>query len=421
MRLQQKTKLYFLLPGVLLIIICGLFQYQLVNARIHSRVDKQLEKEKRLINKQLRDLKNTEELKLYKTLKSEIEIREDFKPLNLRDTFYVKSSFDEALGENVTVKTLEFKTIVGTQTYIVKVKKPLAESEAFVSGLVWANILLFSLIFLVYMVYNQVLSKKIWSPFYQTLQQLKAFNISYPQPLNLQVSDIEEFNRLNMEVDLLIKKVSRDYNNYKSFIENVSHEIQTPIAVARVQMDLLYQSTNIKEQEHLILTKLTANLNKLTRLNQALIFLLKIENNLFVNQSENDLNQFITEALSNFEDIIAFKKIDLRLTLSDNCIIKSNAILAEVMIDNLIKNAVKHNYNNGYIEVITTQNTLTIKNSGVELNCKPEFMFERFRRSSTASDSTGLGLSIVHQICTRNNFTIKYSCEKENHKIEVRF
>ncbi len=421
MKLQQKTTLFFLIPGVILILISGIFQYYLVNNKIHNRIDKQLLKEKNLINKQLKDLEDSKDLHLYKTLKSEIEIKEDFTPKFLNDKFYISEVYDKDLDEQIQVKILEFKTIIDNQTYIVKVKKPLEESQTFISGLVWANILLFSLLVIIYLVFNRIISKKIWTPFYVTLEALKEFNISRPEPLKLVPSNIEEFNRLNTEVDFLIKKVSRDYNNYKSFIENVSHELQTPLAVAKAKLDNLVQSENIKEEEHQILSKLTFNLNKLTRLNQSLVFLLKIENNLFSNKDNINLNQLVSQSLENFEDIIEIKEIKLKVKNNAPCSFFCNDILAEVLIDNLIKNAVKHNIQGGFLEIEILPNKLIIKNSGKPLNCKPEFMFERFRKNSDSQDSTGLGLSIVYQICTSNNFLIKYSNTGTNHTIEIKF
>lgn len=423
MKLLNKTTLLFFIPAVVLISLCSYLQYNMVTSGIIERVDKQLIKEKKLIIKQLNDLETTSDLKLYKTLKSEIEIIEGTNNTLSPDTFFssVTTEIEDQIEVQIPIRTLQFRSIINHHTFVVQIKKPMEEARTFIYGLVGANTLLFGLLVVLIIFINSYTSKKIWKPFYNTLEKLQKFNISDPELIRLTPTNIYEFDLLNTELDLIFKKITRDYKTYKFFIENVSHELQTPIAVVRAKMEQLIQSPHVKEEEHKLLGLMTMNLKKLTKLNQSLILLLKIENNLYNQKDSVNINDIINNALQNFEDIIELKGIKLQLQTSTPLIVECNELLAETLIDNLIKNAVKHNIEGGFLNIITEESKLTIQNSGLPIKTKPEFLFERFRKESTSPDSTGLGLSIVHQICKSSGFHIKYTVLEDVHNMEVDF
>lgn len=421
MKLLNKTTLYFFIPASLLIVICGFIQFNLVNDRIIKRVDKQLIKEKKLILKQLKDIDDVDDFSLYKTLKSDIEINEDLMLKTPVDEFYSKEIYDVEDLENVPFRFLDFSSNIKGQTFIVSIRKPMEETKTFIYGLVGANTLLFALLIILVVIVNRYTSKKVWEPFYLTLRKLQRFNISDPESVKFTDTEIHEFKLLNAELDLLIKKITRDYNTYKNFIENVSHELQTPIAVAKSKLDLVIQSKNLKEEEHNQLGVMAMNLNKLTKLNQSLIMLLKIENNIYAQKERINLVKVIEDSLLNFEDIIEIKGIKTTLNLEPDNGILCNELLAETLVDNLLKNAVKHNLENGYLEVNYSNNMLTVINMGKPTNIKPEFLFERFRKDSDSSDSSGLGLSIVHQICKTHGFKVKYKISHDLHSLQVNF
>jgi signal transduction histidine kinase len=392
MKLLNKTTSYFLIPAIVIIIVCAITQFLMVNSRIIERVDKQLLKEKKLIIRQLKDLEGTEEkINLYKTLKSDIDLIEDVEVSKTKERFYSSEYFDIEDNESIPIRVLEFSSEIQERTFKVKIRKPLDKTRDFIYGLVGANILLFAGLIIISIIVNRFISSQVWKPFYETLEKLEKFNISYPIISKSQPTNIYEFDLLNNEIEFLIKKITRDFNNYKHFIENVSHELQTPIAVIKSKLDLLIQSKVLQESEHIQLSSITSNLNKLTRINQSLILLLKIENQLFAQREENNVSELLYASFKNFDDII------------------------------VIKNSIKHNVQKGFIKIYESEGKLIIQNSGVQLTSKPEFLFERFKKESKNSDSSGLGLSIVHQICKTNNFSVKYINQKDLHIIQLSF
>jgi signal transduction histidine kinase len=122
-----------------------------------------------------------------------------------------------------------------------------------------------------------------------------------------------------------------------------------------------------------------------------------------------------------FEDHILEKSLKLSKEIDPECIIETNFFLAESLIINLIGNAVKHNVNNGVINIKLEKAHLEISNSGETLKESPLKLFERFYKTNMSSDSPGLGLAIVKEICRLNKWEISYVFENNLHKVVVNF
>ncbi|MBD0297738.1 MAG: GHKL domain-containing protein, partial [Flavisolibacter sp.] len=93
----------------------------------------------------------------------------------------------------------------------------------------------------------------------------------------------------------------------------------------------------------------------------------------------------------------------------------------EVLLSNLVKNAVEHNQPNGTIIVELNKKQLILKNTGAPLNANPEELFERFRKGSHKSKTTGLGLALVKQICLLYHYQIDYTYQDGWHEVRIRF
>ncbi len=87
-------------------------------------------------------------------------------------------------------------------------------------------------------------------------------------------------------------------------------------------------------------------------------------------------------------------------------LVKINDQLAEVLINNLLSNAINHNIEGGIIQISVNENELKICNSGEINSLQDEFIFKRFTKGH--STSFGLGLSIVKKICETHNLEVNY-------------
>src|SRR5947209_9729918 len=108
-----------------------------------------------------------------------------------------------------------------------------------------------------------------------------------------------------------------------------------------------------------------------------------------------------------FEEIFQGKELTLTYNLDDKEIYASR-YLAEILLSNLISNAIRHNYPGGEIIINLTGDCLTIKNTGHNEPLPEEKIFTRFHKSS-GSEGSGLGLTISRQICENFNFLLDYT------------
>ena len=217
----------------------------------------------------------------------------------------------------------------------------------------------------------------------------------------------------------MAEKAKTDYTSLKTFTENASHELMTPIAVINSKLDTLIQTDNFDTKQSKLLNDLYSAVSRLNRLNQSLLLLVKLENNLLQEQQQLNLRLLLSELLVQFEEIFFAKKLTVSCNLNDKEITGSK-YLAEILLSNLLSNAIRHNKPGGTIAVTLTGERLTIKNTG-EIGPLPAgSVFNRFYKSS-GSEGSGLGLTISRQICENLSFRLDYGFQDGLHIFTVDF
>jgi signal transduction histidine kinase len=147
--------------------------------------------------------------------------------------------------------------------------------------------------------------------------------------------------------------------------------------------------------------------------------LTKIENRQFLAGTDPvNLVPIINGKLRDLEDLIAQRKISIQTDLEPVGLVIHPA-LAEILVNNLLTNAIRHNVENGKIIITLREGTLSVKNTGKALNSNPEQLFERFRKESNSSASLGLGLALVKTISEVNGQALKYDIDDEWHTLSV--
>ena len=335
----------------------------------------------------------------------------------MRDTIL----YDRGDEEYLPFRTLIFSVKAGEINYKVSITKPLIESDDLIESIATSLSELAGILLVVLILLNWWLSKKMWQPFYKTLDALRKFDVSKKEMMQFSPVKTSEFKMLNTEIEKMTKKIQHDYRNLKEFTENASHEIQTPIAIMRSKLELMIQSENIPKEQIKSIQEIYESVNRLSKLNQSLLLLAKIENRQFDEMQTIDLKKLIENKLEQFEDMIAFKKISVEKNIRDTYSHKMNSHLADILLSNIIGNSIKHNVSEGKIKIELKNNMLTISNTGNALETPAEKLFERFQKASPSSDSVGLGLSIVKQICDTYNLKVRYNFTAGMHIISISF
>ncbi len=421
MKLLNRTIRTYIIFSIITLIVGIPVFYAVIEHLYIQDVDESLVLRKKELQTRVNRIKTQDEIKLWQDLDGDIFITPLNSTLTLKDSIYQTFHFDTLANEIEPYRELSTSITINNLPHRLVIRVSLVESEDLIIGIVKTQVVLLIFLLLGFVFLNRRISKKIWQPFYDTVDKLKQFEIDKNPKIALQSTNIQEFNDLNTAILHLTEKNYTTYLNQKEFTENAAHELQTPLAVFQSKLDLLLQTPNISEEQAEIINVLYDTTMRLSKLNKSLLLLSKIDNEQFVELNEVALEDLINHALSVYSDELKEKNINVTQDILKGKKVKINAALAEILINNLISNAVYHNIPNGTIHIILNGNQLFIKNTGHELNATADSYFERFKKNQSNPNSTGLGLAIVKRIGEVSGLKIAYVTHNNLHQLTISF
>ncbi len=338
---------------------------------------------------------------------------------HFKEKFSTQSVYNKKEDEEEPYRRIDFLVTQNGTNYIATVKKSEQETEDIVRLILMITFSIIAVLLLVLFITNRFLLGKLWEPFNHTLSQLKQFNLSSKNNITLDTTNVDEFIELNKTAISLTQKVKNDYDSLKSFTGNASHEIQTPLAIIKNKIELLSQSDNLEKSQIHIMQSLNDAASRLSRLNHSLLLLAKIENRQFEPSDRIDLSAVVQKRIDNFRELAELKDIKIEKNIKNNIAVEMNDSLADILISNIILNAIKHNFPGGTIRINLNESAFAVSNTGDEPKLKTTELFERFKKESTSSESLGLGLSIVKTICDSYRFDVSYNYEEGMHEIKI--
>jgi signal transduction histidine kinase len=309
---------------------------------------------------------------------------------------------------------------VGGASFCVTLAKPIEGTKLLTRTVVAITILMLLVIIIASIVLNQVILRKLWQPFYTSLAAMKTFKLGKKQVPEFPLTNIEEFVFMNTLLEDTVTGAEADYQILKEFTENASHEIQTPLAIIRSKLDLVIQEEGLSEKQTLALSSIYSGIKRLTKLNQSLLLLAKIENHQFAGRENVDVEEKVNEKLDQFQEFWQNSKVQFTATIKPSAI-HTNPELFDILLSNLISNAGRHNMENGFIFVNLDKNTFVIENTGSLSSLDSQKLYTRFYKESQHSQHNGLGLSIVKQICDQLDIEIKYSFVNNLHRFTLKW
>ena len=401
MKLITKSSLTFISASVLFFLVGSIIMYFSVRTIISSNLNDTLLEKKINLEKQI-DPDNVERFYSNDVFvsKTNSEITSSFS-----DTVLIEN------GKYILYRQLHFHYVVANQNYRIKILQSQTKTDLLITKIVIMNVGLAFVFFLILFFVNRHSVKNTLKVFYNTIQKLEEFDWNNNEKLHLDSAQLFEIKKMNTVIQKMADTIRKDFELQKEYTENVSHELQTPLAIISTKIDEMMQSDNLTKHQMEQLALLMETTNRLSKINQALIFLTKIDNRFYTEGSTFSLNQLMKDQLELFSDSVEDNNIKMKLNLLDTTHIYMDKYLAETMIDNLIRNAILHNNNTKEISISIENNCFTISNSGEKLPFPPEKIFDRFSKSATNKKSLGIGLSVVKSICELYNFELSYSQE----------
>jgi signal transduction histidine kinase len=333
-------------------------------------------------------------------------------------SYVVKDEYDSAEQAVESFRQLIYTQKAGDHWYKVVIGKPLEGTRLLGKTIAYCTLGILIIIILTSLLLNRFLLKKLWRPFYETINVVKHFKLAGKNAPEFPKTRIDEFVVMNNTLNDTIQSAQTDYRLLKEFTENASHEVQTPLAIIRSKLDLLIQEESLSEKQVKILDGAYAAIKRISKLNQSLLLLAKIENNQFADIQFIDLKKELSEKMEQFKEFWQNNQIHITASLEES-FIKANHELVDILLNNLLGNAGMHNVEGGKVDIKLTASQLVISNTGSPQHLDKQRLFRRFYKEAQHSRHNGLGLSIIKQICDQTGIEIQYSFAENFHTFSL--
>ena len=418
-KLLHKTSKVYLLFSVMLLIVSAPLFYCITERLYIEETDETLILHKNeFVKYSLPTLKNAD-IKNWNKYNRNIKI-EPFKNSG-KDTIFYNSYYDALDAEIEPYRELNASILIQGNPYTYSARINLVEKEDLMKSIAILFLVIISLFLVGLFIITKRLSINLWKPFYETLNQIEKFEIDKSNHPKFTETNIEEFNRLNNSIEKLITKNTSIYHSQREFIENAAHELQTPLAVFQAKIDTLIQNADFTQEQYKMLSSLNDSVSRLNRLNKNLLLLSKMENDIYNEKQTINLKEAIEKHFDFFTEQAKAKNLIIKTEMNEAVAVKSNPVLAEILISNLFLNAIRHNVSDGQVLVTLSNHSLTFSNTGQSQTLVADKLFNRFSKSNPSEQGNGLGLAIIKKIADQNNWKISYSFANNFHSFSVAF
>ncbi|MBN2173679.1 MAG: HAMP domain-containing histidine kinase [Bacteroidales bacterium] len=424
MKLLNKTIIYYVGFSLIVFTFGGVLLYQIANYIVIKQISRSLMFEEQLIEDKL--LLYGEVPEFTTSPEHIIQVTYSDEPLKqltiTRDTT-ISHPFTGITGRYLYLK--ETGSIRDEQGffrgYTINVYRSMADSKRLVLNLIMIIWIVLALLLLVLGIFNFWISRKLWKPFYSNIDKLSSFNINMDSKLRLEPTKIYEFDRLNRVVMVMSDKILKNIKELKELIEDITHEIKTPVTIINSRIEMIFQSDKLNNYQLKQLGSIQEAAKRLSRLNSTLNLISDNRDHTGTIKENVDLTTIIDKFLDNFQDLIERKEIKVEKTYNYKPILILKPDLAEIMVSNLLGNAIKHNVKGGIIIITIDEKELSISNTGQQDIYDPEKLFGRYQKNTINNNSLGIGLTIIQKIVQLYGMHISYMMKNNMHVIRLRF
>lgn len=425
MKLLNRSILHLMTYLLLIVSLWSVIFYFNMLDEIKGSVDEELENYKRQIVFKAEKDSTILQQKTFEEGFFSVNKISEAEALSFKDTYedteiYAQDADDEAPElEPVRILTTVFEQ--NGSFYQLKIFNNMVEEDDLVKELLWDAaglyiLLIFSILFI-----NNFVLKRLWKPFYELLDELKNYRLGISKSLPNVETKTKEFSDLQDAVTTLLQYSEKSYEQQKEFIGNASHELQTPLAIAISKLELLIEKENFTENQAEKIAEIMEIIERLVRLNRSLLLLTKIENKQFFDNQEIKVNDIVKKNIEDLSDIAEFKEVKIVFTENSELLVKADAALLNIIVSNLLRNAIFHNTKPGKVEVKIGAKKLSVLNTGTNHSLNHEKIFTRFQKSEEHQSGSGLGLAIVKAIAELYDFSVSYDFKNGMHEFSVNF
>jgi signal transduction histidine kinase len=415
MKLQTQSSIYLSTFSLVVFVLIGIFLYSLLRKLSNDELDAILRQERTEVvsNPELLLIANQAGAPFFSRL---IATEVGLFPGN-NEYYYDSVVTSKETGEQSAIRCLRFYRIVQDQPIQFILYKSKLPAQQLVRQIIM-TITLIAVIFLlgIYLL-NRFAFRRIWRDFYNTINELNNYT-PRKKALRLPGSRINEFRALNEEIEKMTMRVTETYENLNNFTSHTTHEIQTPLAVIRLKSELLMQTENLNSEQLSLIESIGDNSRHLSQLNRSLALLFKIDNHHYSSTGDFYPASGILRQLDNLNELIEIKQLIITSTLPADVKLSMDPSLGDILVYNLVKNAIVHNQSGGIVQINLGPGYLNVFNNGPEPTHPTEHYFAEFVKGPE-SKGLGLGLALVRRICNVSGTTISYTWAEGLHRFKL--
>ncbi|MFH0755921.1 MAG: ATP-binding protein [Bacteroidota bacterium] len=413
MKLLTKTTLYIATLSLFLFFLMGIIFFQVLKNLSQADLNRELSGLKEVVESHL--MQDPQHLPVRIVGIDSLSVQKVDAGKPQEEVFGDTLMLDAASHQFRTYRYLIYQNAHVQGPFLVKIYKSTAPTDQLVERVTLMMTIMVICFLAGVFLLNRTVFAKLWKDFFKALEKLKEFDTA-KEPVVLGEQDIEEFAELKDVLEKMTRQLSRDYREMKEFTDHTTHELQTPLAVIKSKTELLIQSENMGPEEMKLIQAIDASANQISRLNSTLTLITRIENRQFTGIREIDLARLLDKHIDMLLELVELRGIKLKKTYSGvSNKIQMDPGLADILVTNLLKNAIVHNSEGGSIAVECGLDRLIVRNDGPPLPFAEEDLFRRFIRDHGKGKGLGLGLSLVKKICESYGFVLEYAYRKEQH------
>lgn len=415
MRLSANYNRVNFLTSTLILVLTGVLYYLFIHSLLTDRIDRDLTVEENEIRQYTAAY---HKLPLPTSFLDQQVTYRAHNPEDPEREFAYTSFYNAKLRKKEPGRSLSTILTVGNTVYQVTITKSRVEVEDLVRNILLITLAVSLVLLLALILINRFFFNRLWRPFYSILSKMKAFEITSTEALKTEPTGIDEFLELNASVVALAERVRKDYRELKNFTDNASHEMMTPLAIITLKLDSLLQTGGLSAQQAVLIDEIYLAAGRLSRLHRSLLLLAKIENNMISDIHDINFSELVVAKMSQFQELLDNNQLKMECRIEDTQV-QMSRFLGDILLNNLISNAIRHNLQGGEIKVELDQDAFRISNTGRDMDASSR-MFDRFSKSPE-SEGMGLGLAISKQICNLYGFQLNYVHADNRHNFSVQF
>lgn len=196
--------------------------------------------------------------------------------------------------------------------------------------------------------------------------------------------------------------------------------MQTPLAILKNKLDILLQSPDLSNEQYQLFEDMHKALSRSSRINRNLLLLAKIDNSQFDHSESIPMDRLVSQCIEVMQEHFELKNLLLLQDIEPSVLLTGNSSLTEILINNLLLNAIRYSDANDTIAINLTQAALRVHNPGSTALDK-KLLFKRFSKLSKNSQGSGLGLAIITEIARYQGWTVDYHFENNQHIFSIHF